>query len=519
VTTRNVVSRCARALALSALVVLPSVGGAQLIPIKTIPLADGDQFNFFPASNAGMAGVGIALADSLLDPFLNPAKAARLTRGQFFGSPSFYSLSRKSGGGRTLPLGAIVRSGSTFAGLLLAFQEVDPARNSTTPTPIGIAAALPTTSFAVRAPDILPNGAVGPTRQNKYAYAMVGRALGSGLSLGASAQWDGLRAIDGTDVLYAGNSGIDQRGDEVDLRLGLLKEWKGDRSLEAVVLHNRFGMTHDVSYLDMIWDPATRSFSQQSRTDHNVDKTNTWGAQLAFSRPVGDSGWRFGASATTNLLSHPKIPNYQLAQVMSIPRDPGHSAAYDLGLGVSKTHDNASFALEAAFEPILSHTWAQAEEPLESASGATIPSGAKTVENHFRFANAVLRSGVSQEWRFEGSDTRARLQLGIALRAVHYWVDQLDHVQEQGRSLEEHWTEWSPTWGLSLHFTELEIRYVGRAVNGSGRPGQQTPLFAPGVLAADASSGRSVLAVPNGPMALDPVRVTTHQVSVSLPIH
>jgi len=494
---------------------LPSAAGAQLIPIKTIPIADGDQFNFFPSSNAGMAGVNIALPDTLLDPFLNPAKGVRLARGQFFGTPSFYSISRGAGGGKTLPLGAIVRSGSTFAGLLLALQEVDPSRRPDV-TPIGIASTVDfrTTTSA----DILPTGATSPSRQNKYAYALLGHDFGAGLSLAASAQWDGLHAIDGTEILYANNQGIIQNGDAVDVRLGLLKQWKGDRSFEALLLHNRFGMTHDVRFVDLIWDPGLRTIASRPRLDHNVDQTNTWGAHFAYSRPIGDSGWRIGAIATTNLLSHPKIPNYEIEQVQSIPRDPGHSAAYDLGIGVSKTRGGVSFAVEGVLEPIVSHTWAEAESPIESASGAMIPAGAKTIENHFRFANAVVRSGVSQEFKLQDSDTRMRFQLGIGLRSVHYRVDQFDHVQEQGRGLEEHWLEWSPTWGLSVRFTELELRYVGRATNGSGRPAQQQLFFPPGVLAAADASGRSVLAVPNGPMTLDPVRVTTHQVSVSLPI-
>src|SRR5690242_16213215 len=69
------------------------VAGAQLIQIKTLPIADGDQWRIFPSANSGMAGVSIAVADSLLDPFVNPAKASRVTPGRngtFFGSPTFY---------------------------------------------------------------------------------------------------------------------------------------------------------------------------------------------------------------------------------------------------------------------------------------------------------------------------------------------------------------------------------------------------------------------------------------------
>ena len=46
----------------------------QLIQIKTLPIADGDQWRLFPSAASALGDVSIALADSLLDPFKNPAK-------------------------------------------------------------------------------------------------------------------------------------------------------------------------------------------------------------------------------------------------------------------------------------------------------------------------------------------------------------------------------------------------------------------------------------------------------------
>src|SRR5689334_16241358 len=106
----------------------PVALSAQLIQIKTLPIADGDQWRIFPSANAGIGDVSIAPPDSLLDPFVNPAKGARVTRGRngaFFGSPTFYSVSENAGGGRTIPLGGIARSGSTFGAVMLALQELD----------------------------------------------------------------------------------------------------------------------------------------------------------------------------------------------------------------------------------------------------------------------------------------------------------------------------------------------------------------------------------------------------------
>ena len=56
---------------------IPIPGAAQLISLKTVPVANGEQFRIFPSRNVGLGGASIALRDALLDPFVNPAKGAR----------------------------------------------------------------------------------------------------------------------------------------------------------------------------------------------------------------------------------------------------------------------------------------------------------------------------------------------------------------------------------------------------------------------------------------------------------
>src|SRR5205823_14032261 len=53
------------------------IASAQMIQIKTLPITEGDQWRFFPSANQALGGISIALADSLLDPFENPAKGSR----------------------------------------------------------------------------------------------------------------------------------------------------------------------------------------------------------------------------------------------------------------------------------------------------------------------------------------------------------------------------------------------------------------------------------------------------------
>ena len=149
--------------------------------------------------------------------------------------------------------------------------------------------------------------------------------------------------------------------------------------------------------------------------------------------------------------------------------------------------------------------------------GDTIPAGGKTVENRFRFSNGLFRMGVSRDVALPSLGKALGLQLGLVVQSVHYRLAQYDNVQAAARSLEEGWREWSPTWGLSLRFPDLEIRYRGRATHGTGRPGVQPSgvFFAARDLAV---AGSSILVAPSGPLSLTEVRTTTHQISVSLPL-
>lgn len=480
---------------------------AQLISIKTVPVAQAEQFDIFPSENRGMAGVSIALPDTLLDPFVNPATTARLRGAHFFGSPAVYSVSHRSGGGRTLPLGALASSRSWYGGLALALQEVDPGSEAAPvfsgPTIDGVGR-----SVAVPAPS-------RESHQNSMAVGLLGKRFPQAkLSLGGSVQWAGLNAIDGVDLLYAGSRGVEQFGHLLDVRLGLLKEWAAERSLQAVLVHNRFRMTHDVTYVDFLWDPLLAQPVEHPRVDQNLDRTNTWGLHLEYEHPLAASGWRVGGLVTGNLLSHPKLPNYE---IMSIPRDPGHSAAYNFGVGISRIYDSTTFAIDAIYEPIWSNTWAEAAEPIETSLGATIPAGGRTIDNHFRFSNALLRVGVGQDLPLGGRSRAAGLQLGLGMRSVHYWLTQHDRVAGTARGQEVRWLEWTPTWGASLRFPSMELQYRGRVTTGTGRPGV---LARGGFDFASASSlGSNILAAPSGPMTLDGVRVMTHQLSVSLPLH
>src|SRR5437899_13104104 len=113
-----------RAVRLSSLLLaLAGPAAAQLISIKTVPIAQGDQFEIFPSNNLGMGSVSIALADTLRDAFLNPAKGARLGEARFFGAPTAYGISQGAGGGRTLPLAVNAGLAACYGALWTGLPE------------------------------------------------------------------------------------------------------------------------------------------------------------------------------------------------------------------------------------------------------------------------------------------------------------------------------------------------------------------------------------------------------------
>lgn len=201
----------------------PNVSGAQLVTPRTVPVQQSGQFDIFPSQRAGMAGVSIALDDTLLDPFVNPAKAIRLRGSLLFSDPSAHKVTEGGGEGRTLPVGMLISRGAWVGGGLVALQQLD--RNA--PRRL-----------------VTHDGAAS----NRYLSAILARRLGQGLSLGASGYWAGLDGMDGLDQLYAGSDRLDVSGKQADLRIGMLKEWADTRAFEVLLLHSRTDMSHDVRF-------------------------------------------------------------------------------------------------------------------------------------------------------------------------------------------------------------------------------------------------------------------------------
>src|SRR5688572_33391447 len=75
------------------LLAIPIQSPAQVVTPKTVPVLQSGQFDIFPSARAGMGGAVIAVDDTLLDPFVNPAKATRIGVAHIFGAPFFHSIS------------------------------------------------------------------------------------------------------------------------------------------------------------------------------------------------------------------------------------------------------------------------------------------------------------------------------------------------------------------------------------------------------------------------------------------
>lgn len=487
----------------------PASLGAQFIDIKTVPMTVGEQFLIFPSRNFGFGGLTLAVRDPLLDPFVNPAKAARMPSSHIFSAPAFYSVSQDGGSGKTLPAGGLFKSDRAFGGLVLTFQQLEPTQRQNF---CCFAVEALSSSFAPLPP---PDDALSRSHVNQYAFGMLGMKLRDGLSIGGSAMYGALDAMDGVELLYPSAASLEQGGHVADLRFGLLSERPDGRSLEAMLLFSTVDMQHDVGNFDVIWDTLAFRPIQRNRVVRNYDRTHTYGMHVAMQgAPLGTENFRPAASFTANYKNHPQIPNYEL---MSIPRDPGYSYAYNLGFGIGNETGSTATGIEAVLEPIWSRTWAAADRVTPAAGGRSLRPGDRTIENAFVFHNAHLRAGVQREIALGDEDLlqRVGIQLGLALRSIRYRLDQKNYVLNTQRFQREDWVEWTPTWGLTLRFPDLEVRYVGRQTNGTGRPGVDSGF---GVAEAATAARADVLLAPSGTLTLAEARVRTHQFAVSVPL-
>jgi hypothetical protein len=468
---------------------------SQLIPIRTVPVASGDQFRLVPSETMGMGGVRYALDDALSDPWANPAKGALLEESLFLTSPTLYSISERGGNGRSFPVAGLFAGAEWFGGASLSLQQIENEEDNR----FFISEAI----VCCGSPRTLSES----FGRNLYASGFLGRRLGTGpWSIGAGFSAATLETMDGVELLYASADRVEQSGDIEDFRVGLFRAGDRDR-LSLLAVHNRVSMTHDVTFVEWFWNDVAMTSSTATRLEHNEDKTRTWGAEASWDRTLDAPGWRIGASAAVNRKSHPKIPNYSL---QNIPRDPGTTWAYEVGFGFAMSEASSTFGLDVVLQPIWSTTWQEADATDVSASSGRLSVGDRSIENDFFFTNVLVRSGLSHNIGIVG------LQTGIEIRSYGYQLDQVNRVNGTFRDQKESWVEWSPTFGSVFEFDALDLRYSARITTGTGRPGVANNFFRED--ASFASVTPDFILAPEGPLTLQDARVLTHQISVVIPI-
>jgi len=466
------------------LILLPLAGLAQIVNVKSIPLATGDQFNIYPAKNFGMAGLSIAIDDSLYDGFKNPAKGIFNHGINLFTIPSFYTITDNLGSARSFPLGFNYGNGKLFCGGAFSMQQLK--------------------GFEGNNSDIFD---LDDSNTNIYLHGFFGKKLmNSGASVGLGVSWAKLRGMDGVDLLYANSDGVEQSGNVFDARLGLFKLFRENQQLELTGLYHYVEMRHDVSYRNWIWlEDEMRNMSVRDIV-RNEDRSETFGFHLGYTHPLGTKGWRLGALATGNWKSHPKLPNYEL---QNIPRDPGDTDAYNFGIGISHKKSTTLFGFDAVYEPIWSHTWADAAEPVQTASGRTIEAGQVTVDNDFKFSNMLMRFG------FKRINKKANFQFGIQMKVISYELDQYNYIDERQRDILEDWVEFTLAWGWEWRFDDFNFLYQGSMLAGAGRPGIANTFG----LMSPAETSADYIVAPSGSLTMQEAFVFTNRFTFVIPLN
>ena len=495
--TRIVSPTCRPALLLLAIAAAAPSLAAQSISLKTVPIATGEQYLIFPSRGLGMGGLSVAYDDPLQDAFANPARGARLRGTWLISSPTIYGDGDASTvSGHTLPLAITFGGERWFGTATVALQELaTPDRQQFWWMP------------ALEDGSLLRDDAA----TNAYLAGSIGRKFDDGrTAVAVSAFHADLDAIDGVGQLYANSVSLSQSGTITDLRLGVMRELGGERRLEGMVGRSDVDMTHDVVYLDWLpWDSTRPNWPNvRARTEENRDRTTTWSGSLRYTAPTGDPGVRYGLMLIGNTKSHPKIPNYDL---VNIPRDPGNSAVFGLGAGITSQQGGTLIGAELMLQPGRSHTWAYADSAVVT-PGGTLRKGDKTVDNEFRFANWTIALGLEHEW------TPGGVQLGLRVNRYGYHLDQQNFLRDTTVATDESWIEWSPGWGGFLKLGRAEVRYSGRWVaKGFDFP---NGFWGARAVAEDVAvpGGNDFLVAPTDPVNMPDFRVVTHRVTVVVPL-
>jgi hypothetical protein len=163
------------------------------------------------------------------------------------------------------------------------------------------------------------------------------------------------------------------------------------------------------------------------------------------------------------------------------------------------------------YEPIWSHTWADAADPIEFFDGIKISEGQKTVDNYFTFSNWILRLGAQARYQNSAMD------LGFVIHRISYNLYQKDYRINSYRNQDEQWFEYTASFGYHLYFKALELSYILRATLGTGLPSTRNIYAIPNDSRSKTFYG-DFLPAPDGSLRVDEAIMLSQRIMIAIPI-
>jgi hypothetical protein len=200
-----------------------------------------------------------------------------------------------------------------------------------------------------------------------------------------------------------------------------------------------------------------------------------------------------------------------------VPRDPGTTYGYAVGLGVGRLAGRSSFFADVVAEPLTSETWADLPRDTTDVGGTVLLAGARTMENRFNFHNSTARVGAGYALPVSpDSSSTVGIDAGLSVHTIGYGLRQTNNVARTTRQQSERWSELTQSIGIRFHSRDLEASYTFRRTCGNQGCGDEPQMFIAAVPVADA--GGVIIAAPAAPLFVQSGKETSHRFMVAVPI-
>lgn len=419
------------------LTTLAATASAQSVPFKTVPEPMTETLPL-PTSNPGLAGISFARDDSLRDPFESPAMGALGPAFQISVAPQFYMDHRRTLEGHSLPVAMSWNTRGWFGAAALGTKDARDTPNEFRNLP-----------WQIR------DAAGGVSGENRYVAGSFGRVLFGRLALGATLIDAEVEIVDGVRRSYPEALSVSQKGTQRTLLLGGLLDAGEGRLLDVAFGQTDVDVIHDV--LEWDWVPSPSGVDGFAPVEHwstYHDRARIDHARIRYRHYVPSLLTQVAAVATVHSREQLESPSFDL---VNVPRDPGTSTFYELGLGFQASDGGvADFFAEVAYVPGRARTKTLADTPTNGRDGGLIDTGQALVDHSFRFSN----------WRVDGgaefNHGRVTAQLGIGAREHRFTLDQTDHRNGRRHESRESWMEWAIRAGFAVEVGRVTFGYTAQ---------------------------------------------------------